>query len=505
MTIDNDLQAWRAHQRTDRDFVALGHMLYWDQNTHMPPEAQGGRARQMALISSLHHRHATERTHGERLERLQKMASEGALSDTELRTLALAQKQFDQSSRLSGEFVARRAEHWGNIYNAWTAARPRADFAALVPLLERSLELTHEGAAPFLEGEKTAHDHYVDEGDEGMSAAEISRVFEDLRRELVPLLEGTLAAQAEGENPFAGRQISAAAQLAFGEMVVRDFGYRWSEGRQDLSPHPFMTRMGDHDARITTRVREDDPFEALYSSLHEAGHAMYEQNISPEHHGTLLAQGVSFGVHESQSRLWENIVGRSAAFWQAYGGDFCHSHGLPRLGHEALYRHANRVSAGLIRTDADELSYNLHVIVRFQLEADLLSGKLAVADLADAWQAAYEENLGTSAPTHSDGVLQDVHWFSGPLAGAFQGYTLGNIMSGQFYAAAERSVGDLAPFIAQRDFSPLLNWLTENVYTHGARFAPAELLQRATGEGLSAAPYLAYLQRKYNALNGTSL
>ncbi|MDO4263214.1 MAG: carboxypeptidase M32 [Deinococcus sp.] len=498
---DADWQDFLRHSQELSDLRGVDSLLGWDQATFQPAAASEGRGRQMALLSRLIHAHATDAQYGRVLDTLQGRSD---LDPAQTRMLALARKDFQQSERLPEKLVGDMAEHWGRTYAAWTAARPEGDWAGMVPLLERSLDLTRQAAGHFPEF-ADPHDYYIDASDEGMSAETIAGVFADLQRELVPLVQ-TVTEAAEPRTDFIGgaSRYGQAEQLAFGEKVIRDYGYDFTAGRQDLTHHPFMTRLGDRDIRITTRVRLDDPTDALYSTLHESGHAMYEQGVAAEYLGTPLGGGVSSGVHESQSRLWENLVGRSRAFWTAYADDFRASfpQQLTGVSDDELYRASNVVRRSLIRTDADELTYNLHVILRFNLERELLSGRLAVRDLADAWQAAYRDNLGLEAPTHADGVLQDVHWYFGPVAGAFQGYTLGNIMSGQIFAAARRALPELDAQIARREFGPLHGWLRDNIYQHGRLHTPDELIRRATGAPLAADDYLAYLRGKYGELYG---
>lgn len=505
-TTDPTWQAFLRHSQELSDLHGIGSLLGWDQSTYQPEAASEGRSRQMALLSRLSHAHATDAGYGKTLDTL---AGRGDLDPVQTRMLELARKDYERNTRLPEALVGRMAEHWGRTYSAWAKARPENDWAGLVPLLEQSLDLTKEAASHFPEF-ADPHDYYIDESDEGMSAEAIAGIFAELQRELVPLVQAVTAADEPRTDFFTGgggREYDVSKQLEFGEKVIRDYGYDFAAGRQDLTHHPFMTRLGDHDVRITTRVQRRDPTDALYSTLHESGHAMYEQGINPQYLGTPLGGGVSSGIHESQSRLWENLVGRSREFWAAYGDEFraTFPQQLEGVSSEELYRASNVVRRSLIRTDADELTYNLHVMLRFGLERDLLAGRLAVRDLADAWQAAYRGNLGLEAPSHKDGVLQDVHWFFGPVAGAFQGYTLGNVMSGQIYAAARRALPNLDAQIARREFGPLHGWLHENVYQHGRLYTPSALIERATGRPLAADDYLAYLRGKYGELYGLKL
>jgi carboxypeptidase Taq len=293
-----------------------------------------------------------------------------------------------------------------------------------------------------------------------------------------------------------------AAQLDFGLSVAKRFGFDLQRGRLDKTAHPFCTKFATGDVRITTRVRENDIGDALFSTLHEAGHALYEQGIDAKLEGTPLSYGCSAGVHESQSRLWENVVGRSLGFWTHFYP------GLQRtfpdqLGHVALdtfYRAINKVERSLIRTDSDEVTYNLHIMLRFDLELKMLEGRLAVKDLPEAWREAMRADLGLVPPDDRDGCLQDVHWYNGGIGGAFQSYTIGNILSAQFYAAAIKAHPEIPGQIESGEFGTLHDWLRRHIYRHGRKYKPNELVRRATGGPMSMRPYLAYLRAKYGKL-----
>jgi carboxypeptidase Taq len=293
-----------------------------------------------------------------------------------------------------------------------------------------------------------------------------------------------------------------AHQLAFSHQVIAQLGYDLQRGRQDKTLHPFMTKFSLGDVRITTRVYEDHLAQALFSSIHETGHAMYEQGISPEFEATPLANGTSAGVHESQSRLWENLVGRSREFWQFFYPQLqaVFSTQLQDVSLETFYRAINKVERSLIRTDADEVTYNLHVAIRFDLELQMLEGKLAVRDLPQAWNERYRTDLSIAPSSDSEGVMQDVHWYTGSIGGMFQGYTLGNLMSAQFFAAALQAYPEIPTQIQQGNFQTLLNWLQTNIYQHGCKYTPVELIQKATGKPLSIEPFISYISQKYGEI-----
>lgn len=485
------------HWQNLADTKSVLALLAWEQSTTLPQQAAAGRARQYSLVQGWKHEQASNAEYGRWLEDAHQQDD---LSETQQRTLAIASKEYDEAARLPHSFVTEKAQHFNECYEVWRHARPTGDFAKVVPYIEKTLDLSRQMAAYFPEYSDPM-DYFIQESDEGMNSTQVDQVFAELKTALVPLVQEVL----EAEQPrcdFLFREYDAQTQLAFGEQVARDYGYDFTRGRQDLTPHPFCIRLGSADVRITTRVKTDDLTEALYSSLHEVGHALYEQGVADVYLDTPLGDGCSAGVHESQSRLWENLVGRSRAFWSAYFGDFRDTFPaqLADVSAEEMYRATNRVSRSLIRTDADELTYNLHVIIRYELERQLLAGTLAVSDLAEAWHAAYQQNLGVRAPNDIDGVLQDVHWFNGTIGGAFQGYTLGNIMSAQFYAAAQQALPELDVQISRKEFGPLHGWLRENIYQHGKRYTPNELIERATGQTLSVKPYVSYLEQKYRNL-----
>jgi carboxypeptidase Taq len=334
-----------------------------------------------------------------------------------------------------------------------------------------------------------------------MKASDIRRVFGELREQLVPIVKSIMDQPLSDDSPLlAGYPENE--QLAFGLEVAKDYGYDLDRGRQDKTHHPFMTSFSIGDVRITTRVKEGDLSDGLFSTLHETGHALYEQGFDPALEATPLATGSSSGIHESQSRTWENLVGRSRGFWEHYYPKLQQAFPkqLGKVTLDAFYRAINKVSRSLIRTDADEVTYNLHVMLRFELELQLLEGTLEIKDLPEAWHARYKSDLGIQAPSDVDGVLQDVHWYGGLIGGAFQGYTLGNIMSALFYDAALKANPSIPADVKSGKFDVLHSWLKENLYRHAAKFTPNELVERITGGPLRIEPYINYLRTKYGEL-----
>ncbi len=475
-------------------------LLRWDQATYMPPGGAPARGRQTALLSRIAHERLTDPEVGRLLEEAERETASMAGDSDEASLVRVARREFEQAIRIPGGLVSDFNEHTASIYQAWTAARPANDFAAVRPMLERTLELSRRMSQCFGPRESIA-DPLIDFSDYGMKASTIRALFAQLRARLVPIVRA-ITTRPPADDSCLKQAAPEADQLAFGLEVIRAYGYDFSRGRQDKTHHPFMTKFSLGDIRITTRVRENDLTDALFSTLHECGHALYEQGIRPELEGTPLANGTSSGVHESQSRLWENLVGRSLGFWRHFypGLQAAFPKQLGNVPLETFHRAINKVERSLIRVDADEVTYNLHVMLRFDLELDLLEGRVAIADLPRVWRERFEADFGIAVPDDRDGVLQDVHWFSGPIGGAFQGYTLGNILSAQFYDAACAALPSIPSEVEQGRFDTLRGWLREHVYQHGAKFTADELVRRATGRPMSLDPYMDYLWNKFRPL-----
>jgi carboxypeptidase Taq len=478
------------------DLSAAGALLTWDQATYMPQCGAPARARQGAMLHRLAHERLVDKAVGRLLDELQPYG-ESLPADCDAASLIrVARRDFEKAIRVPAEHVARANALGSASYNAWTQARPANDFATMLPFLEQSLELSREYSGFFAPYQHVA-DPLIDDADEGVTAASVGELFTQLKRELVPLAQAILDRPAVDDGCLHGR-FSETAQMEFSRRVAAKIGYAFERGRLDLTHHPFCTKFSGGDVRITTRVYDDDVSRALFSTLHEAGHALYEQGINAALESTPLGSGTSNGVHESQSRLWENVVGRSRGFWFYY---YPHLRALfpDQLGKVSLdtfYRAINKVARTLIRADADEVTYNLHVMLRFDLELKLLDGTLRAKDLPEAWRASMQENLGVSPGDDRDGCLQDVHWYAGMIGGGFQSYTIGNILSAQFHAAAVKAHPEIPREIEAGEFGTLHRWLKDNLYQHGRKFPPNELIARTAGI-MSLQAYLDYLRAKY--------
>ena len=482
------------------DLNAAADVLNWDQSTYMPGGGAPARGRQRAVLNRLAHERAIDPALGRLIDALARYGESLPYDCDDASLIRVARRDYLKKIKIPGDHVARAAEHCSAAYDAWTRVRPANDFATMVPYLERALDLSREYSSCFAPYQHIADPH-ISDADEGMSAASIRTLLDELKHELVPLVHA-ICEQPAVDDSSLRQSFAERAQFDFALHVAQCLGYDLKRGRLDLTHHPFCTRFSAGDIRITTRINENDLGDALFSTLHEAGHAMYEQAVDATLDGTPLGQGVSAGVHESQSRLWENVVGRSRGFWE---------HFYPRLQRIfaeqlagvpviAFHRAINKVARSLIRTDADELTYNLHITLRFDLELKMLEGKLRVRDLPEAWHAAMQANLGIAPSDDRSGCLQDAHWYSGYIGGRFHSYTIGNILAAQFYAAALRAHPDIPHEIANGQFGTLHSWLRDNLYRHGSKFAPNDLIKRATGSAMQMKPYLDYLHEKYGAL-----
>lgn len=483
------------------DLDMAGSLLGWDQQVNLPPGGAAGRGRQSALLARLSLERSSDPALGRLLDELQPYAESLPYDSDDASLVRVARREFERAIRIPPEFMSEFYQHSALCYQAWTEARPAGDFKKVEPFLERTLDLSRR-MAMFFPGYEHIADPLIDFSDYGMKAASVSALFAELRAGLVPLVQA-ITARPPVDDTCLHRHFPRQAQWDFGTEVIRDLGYDFNRGRQDFAPHPFTTKFGLGDVRITTRIDEDYLADALFSTIHEAGHAMYEQGIRMDLEGTPLASGTSAGVHESQSRLWENIVGRSLPFWRHY---------YPRLqatfpvltdvSLEDFYRAINKVQRSLVRVDADEVTYNLHVMLRFDLELELLEGQLAVRDLPEAWRSRFAQDLGITPPDDRLGVLQDVHWYGGIIGGSFQGYTIGNILSVLWYRAALQAHPEIPAEMEEGRFGTLHGWLVENIYQHGRKFTANELVERVTGGPMQIEPYLAYLREKYAPLYG---
>jgi carboxypeptidase Taq len=499
-TVEARLTALKRRLLEISDLSYAAAVLGWDQATYMPPGGAEARGRQSATLSKLAHEKSIDPALGRLLDSLVRDAEKLLPDGDDASLIRVARRDFEKAIRLPGDFVERASALSSASYVAWTKARPANDFAAMRPFLEKNVELSREYAGYFAPWQRIS-DPMIDDCDAGMTTESVQALFAALRRELVPVVQAICDQPAADDGCLRGA-FKEAQQLDFNVAVVKRLGYDFERGRIDKTHHPFCTKFSAGDVRITTRFDEADIGQALFSTIHEAGHAMYEQGVADALAGMPLGSGASAGVHESQSRLWENVVARGRGFWHHFYPMLqdAFPDAFRKVAPETFYRAINRVQRSLIRTDADEVTYNLHIMMRFDLELDLLEGRLTAKDLPEAWRARIAADLGIVPNDDRDGCLQDVHWFSGGIGGGFQGYTIGNILSAQFYAAAVKAHPEIPDEIARGEFGTLHRWLVDHIYRHGRKFEPDELVVRATGGPMTIAPYLAYLRGKFGEL-----
>jgi carboxypeptidase Taq len=495
---NGDLEALVDRLASIDDLRAASSVLTWDRQTYMPTGGVRGRAEQLATLARIAHEMLISPETGRLLEQ----AGEWEPGSDEAALLRLAKRRHDRAVRVPAHLVAETSRGAALAEQAWISAREASDWPMFAPHLERMLALKKEEAG-YLDAEHP-YDAMLDLYDPGSTTERLRTMFDELKAGIVPLVRD-VSARLDGDRaaPLTG-VFEEQDQEAFGRGIISRFGYDWSRGRQDRAIHPFCINFGGpDDVRITTRFDPIRLVVGLFATCHEAGHALYEQGVDPSFSRTPLSGGVSMGVHESQSRLWENLVARSRPFW-SYFHDRLLATFPGRLGglnRETVYRTVNAVRPSEIRTEADELTYDLHVLLRFELEVALFEDNLAVADLPEAWNAKMDEYLGVIPENEARGILQDTHWAIGHF-GYFPSYTVGNVLSVQLFEAAVEERPEILPQMEGGEFDALLGWLRENVHRHGKKYEPDDLISNATGRPPETTPYLAYLQRKFGELYG---
>ena len=493
------LRDLRDHLAMIQDLQSAAAVLRWDQETNMPPGGAAARAEVLATLSRLAHERFVSTTTQDLLDAARPWQDRLDPDSDDAALIRVTQRDFERARKLPAEFVAERARAASRSIQIWRDARPRNDFAAFLPALEHMVELARR-TADYLGYTAHPYDALLDKYEPAMMSREVEHLFGRLREATVPLVRAIAErASAVDESP-ARQAYGEEPQRRFGLTIIHAFGFDPARGRLDTSAHPFSTGFNRDDVRITTRYPRRS-LSAIFGTFHESGHAMYSQGTAPSLERTPLAGGASNGIHESQSRLWENLVGRSRPFWR-YAFPVLQElfpEQLRTVDAEAFYRAVNRVEPSLIRVEADEVTYNLHIILRFELERALVAGELNPKDLPEVWNAKMAEYLGVTPSTDADGVMQDIHWPSG-LIGYFPSYTIGNVASVQLFEAAQRAHPDLPDQIRRGQFASLLTWLREHVHTHGRKFFPRDLLVRATGGPLTPEPYVRYLYEKFGEI-----
>lgn len=483
------------------DISAANAVLEWDQQVNMPRGAAENRGEQMATLSKIVHLKSTSDEMGKLLDELTEEAKGLDPNSDEARLIKVSKRHYDKNTKVSGEWVAAFSKETAVAQSIWEEARANDDFELFRPHLEKLVDLRKE-YAEFFKPYDHVYDPLLDDFEPGMKTAEVKEIFTPLKKEQVELIQ-EIAQRPQVDNSFLFLEYDEKGQIEFGKKVISDFGYDWNHGRQDKSVHPFTTSFGLNDVRITTKVVPDFLNPCLFGTFHECGHALYEQGVDKKYNRTPLADGASMAIHESQSRMWENLVSRSKAFWKRYYKDLqdIFPSQLGNVDLETFYKGVNKVEPSLIRIEADEATYNLHIMLRLEMEIGLMDGSIAAKDAAKVWKEKFNTYLGIVPPNDSEGVLQDVHWSSG-LFGYFSTYALGNLVSSQVWEKMEEDIPDIESQIEKGDFSKLLGWHREHVHRYGAKYEPQELVQMITGEKINAAAFMRYLKKKFGAIYG---
>ena len=480
----------------------IGGLLGWDQEVMMPPKAAKLRAEQMAWISKEGHARMTAPEVGELLAAAE---SEANGSEVEQGNLRIIRDSYDKATKKPPEFVEEFARHRSKSIVTWTEAREKDDFSIFRDDLAKMIDMSRE-LAGYLGYEDNPYDALLDLYESGLTVAKLDPLFAGLRDSSVPLIKAVSELEDKPDCSWVhSHPWPKASQEALSQAISEAIGFDFDAGRRDESTHPFCGGSNPDDVRWTTRYDEKEPYGAIFGTMHETGHALYEQGRPRDLDFQPVGEANGLGIHESQSRLWENQVGRSLAFcewsfplWQEH-----FPANFEGVTPEMLWQAVNQVEPSLIRVEADEATYNLHVMIRYEVEKLLINGELEVDDLPDAWDDMYERFLGIRSPTRTEGVLQDVHWSMGAF-GYFPTYTLGNLYSAQLLQAAEKDIGDIDEQVRQGDFEPLLNWMRTHVHARGSILEPADHIEEATGEQPKPDAFVAYLADKIGALYGVS-
>jgi carboxypeptidase Taq len=495
-------EQFRARLAEIIDLQTAAAVLGWDQQTYMPAAGAETRAMQLSTLAKTAHDWFVSDEIGQLLEDLEAGLAGAGYDSFEASMLRVTRRAFDLERKLPTELVAELSKTAALAHMAWEKARAESDFAQFQPHLEKILDLTIQKAEAW-GYEDRIYDALLNAFEPDMKTAQVETLFAEMRDGLVPLVQAIAARKDAVDDSLFAQEFDVDKQWDLGVEVVKRLGFDFERGRQDKAVHPFTTSFSPSDVRLTTRLFPDMFKSALFSSIHEAGHGMYEQGFDRSFDRTPLSGSSSLGVHESQSRMWENIVGRSRGFWTYWLP--CLKEYFPRqlegVGVEAFYQAINRVEPSLIRVEADEVTYNLHIFVRFEIENAMVEGKVKVADLPELWDAKMEEYLGIRPPTVAGGVLQDVHWSSGYI-GYFPTYSLGNLLSAQFYGQAVADNPGIPAQIEAGEFSTLLGWMREKIHKPGSKYTPAELVERVTGGPIRTAPFLDYIRAKYTEIYG---
>ncbi len=492
----NNYAAYTAQLRKAADVAHAISILHWDNEIFMPEKGANFRARQISTLSTMCHELLTSPMLGELLDKLQ---SDTTLNEWEQRNVSESLKSYYKKQRLNSDFVAALSQATSEAYQTWLKAREANDYQIFAPKLAKIVDLQRQ-KADLLGYKNHPYNALADEFEPDITVTQLDQIFAGARSQLVDFVR-EIAQCPPPNDDFLYKHYNKDTQWKYGLDLLKQMGYDFLAGRQDISPHPFTTTFSPTDVRVTTRINENDFKEMTWSCIHEGGHALYEQGLNADYYGLPTGEAASLGIHESQSRLWENNVGRSAAFWR---GNYANlqaifPENLGQVTAQNFYKAINKVNPSLIRTNADELTYHFHILIRYELEKELIAGNLLVADLSTAWNDKYKAYLGLDVPNDKMGVLQDIHWAYGNF-GYFPTYSLGSFYAAQFYEQAGKDIPQLEAYIEAGNMQPLLAWLQKNIYCYGRFYNSEDLCQKVTGQPLNFDCFMRYVKNKYNDL-----
>ena len=497
-SIQNQYEAYKNELSQVADYHGAIALLHWDNEVYAPSKSADFRAQQIATLSAAAHELATSAKLGNLLEELN--ANIAQLTEQQAKNVKLSLKDYKDATKLSTDFVKKYAKAKAEAYQAWIAARKANDFKVFAPALKTVVTLLKE-QTELLGYEEHPYNALLDQYEIGATVAQLDPLFKQIREELVTFAK-ELKEKGQATNAdFLFKNYNKDKQWDLGIQLLKDMGFDFEAGRQDISVHPFTTNFSPLDVRVTTAIDENQPMSMIGSCIHEGGHALYEQGLPASHYGLPLANAVSLGIHESQSRLWENNIGLSLNYWTYQYPKFqtLFPENLANVDLNTFYAAINQVAPNLIRIQADELHYHLHILVRYEIEKALIEGSIEVEDLSQIWNTKYKEFLGVEVPNDLNGVLQDVHWCEG-LMGYFPTYSLGSFYAAQFFHKACQDIPTLETEIANGDTSKLLAWLRENIHQYGRQYTPTELSIKATGEPLNVQYFIDYVKAKYRKI-----
>lgn len=474
-------------------------VLGWDQQVNMPPAGGEARGQQLGTLGKIAQEKFIADEVGTLLEDLRREFAGADPASDEASMIRVASRNYNKARRVPPSFIVEQEVVSSKAFEAWREARSKSDFSIFRPHLEKVLDLVHKYISFFPPADHP-YDTLLDDFEPGMKTADVREIFDGLRPRQVALIKA-ITSRKQVKDDFLHRKFNEKKLWDFGVNVISKFGYEFSRGRQDKAPHPFETTFSVNDVRITTRYEADNPMAMVFSTLHESGHAMYEQGVNPAYDRTPLESGTSLAVHESQSRMWENLVGRSLPFWEHFYPQFkkLFPSQLEGVSLKSFYRAINKVEPSLIRVNADEATYNMHIMLRLEMEIAMVEGMVRVKDLPELWNTKMREYLGITPPNDAKGVLQDIHWSGGSI-GYFSTYALGNLISAQLWERINKDIKNLEDQIRKGEFGELLGWLRRNIHQHGQKFEPQDLVQRVTGSKITPAPYVRYLTKKYSEI-----